>query len=124
MAIEKLKARLSRRFNGLSEDQINAAIMDGIDALGYEKAEAVPTVDINLILAYVSAEIAIELATNAASYFSFTDGEESVDKTNIMENYTALAAQFRSEYEAEIAKREAAAIEPLPIFHVMKRVDR
>lgn len=124
MNLVTILTRLRRRFNGINEDVLTEAITDGINALGYGGVENVPTVDMPLLMAYVSYEVATDLATNAANYFSYTDGTESVDKSNIMENYAKLADRFRAEYEAELAKREAAASEPLPIFHVMKRVDR
>lgn len=124
MSLDAFLTRLKRRFDGLNDDVLTVAITDGISALGYGGVENVPTVDAALVMAYVSYELATDLATNAANYFSYTDGSEAVDKSNIMENYAKLADRFKSEYEAELAKREAAAAEPLPIFHIMKRVDR
>ena len=124
MFLEQLLSRLKRRFNGMSDDELKNAILDGLSALGYQVVENVATVDMPLVLAFISYEIATDLATNAASYFSYTDGTESIDKTNVMENFTKLAEKFKAEYDAEIAKREALTAEPLPVFYVMKRVDR
>lgn len=122
--ILRLTDRLRRRFSGLSDEELTAAIFDGIATLGYGGVESVPTVDFNLLLALVSYEIATDQAAQAATYFSYTDGTESIDKTKIMENFASLAENFKAEYENELAKREAATVQPLPIFHIMKRADR
>ena len=146
MMYQKLTERLRRRFSGANDEHITAALNDGITSVGYEVveaptevvtpgddlAEATPTVittnvtpdDVPLLLALVSYELASDLATNAASYFSYTDGSESIDKTNVMENYRALATTFKAEYENELEKREAALQAPATTFHIMKRADR
>ena len=121
--VEKLQARLTRRFNGINDDQITAVIADAIELHEYANAEAVPVADLSLLLAYTSAELATELSVNAASYFSFTDGEESIDKTKVMANYSALADKFKIEYQAELAAREEVPEQPA-VFSIMKRADR
>jgi hypothetical protein len=38
------------------------------------------------------------IATDAARYFKYTDGEEQIDKTNIAANYLELAKDARKSY--------------------------
>jgi hypothetical protein len=50
-------------------------------------------------LLYLSLAIAYEtVAQDAARFFKYTDGDESVDKTHVFENYTKLAAAARASY--------------------------
>jgi hypothetical protein len=38
------------------------------------------------------------IATDAARYFKYTDGEENVDKTNVFDNYSKLAREALARY--------------------------
>lgn len=50
-------------------------------------------------LYYLALAIAYEtIAGDAARYFSYTDGEESVNKTGIFANYMTLARNARKNY--------------------------
>lgn len=67
-------------------------------------AEAVAESDIteeeneNAVL-YLALSIGYEvIASNAAHYFKYTDGEESVDKSNVYDNYMQLAKESRKQY--------------------------
>jgi hypothetical protein len=48
---------------------------------------------------YLALTIAYEtIAANTAHYFKYSDGDESVDKSNLFDNYTKLAHQARKQY--------------------------
>lgn len=52
---------------------------------------------------YLALAIAYEsLALAEARSFKFTDGEESVDKTNVYGNYVALAKDARKQYRTHL----------------------
>lgn len=56
----------------------------------------------NAIL-YLALAIAYEsLASSEARSFKYTDGEESVDKTNVYGNYMALAKDARKQYRIHL----------------------
>lgn len=119
---EKLTARLERRFGGVPSLPVGVAtevMRDAYEAHGYSESLPVPPSAVNRLMAYASAELATTVAINAASYFKYTDGEESVDKSMIAKEYRAMAAQFRADYDAELAKDIAGqtsgfAIAPRP----------
>lgn len=115
-----IEMRLQRRFKNVEATEIADVAKDTITALGYASVDAVPTSDINRIIAYASYQLATDIAVNSSSYFSYKDGEESVDKTTIAENYRKLAADFKSEYESEELKRNGGGSS----FAIAKRVDR
>jgi len=119
-----LTQRLVERFNAVTALPVDAAINTmqyTFELFGYRDDADVPVTDIARLLAYASAELSTQVAINAASYFKYTDGEESVDKSMISKEYRELAAQFRLDYELEETKqshKEGSA------FRVMKRLDR
>ncbi|SET69111.1 hypothetical protein SAMN05216389_1216 [Oceanobacillus limi] len=50
-------------------------------------------------LVYLSLHLAYEeISTDAARYFTYTDRDETVDKTNVFENYSKLANQALRKY--------------------------
>ncbi|WHY01870.1 hypothetical protein QNH29_06475 [Neobacillus sp. DY30] len=58
---------------------------------------------------YLALAIAYEtIAANAAQFFKYTDGEESVDKTNIHANYVKLATAARKNYRKYLRGRGAS----------------
>jgi hypothetical protein len=58
---------------------------------------------------YLSLAIAYEsISANAASFFKYTDGEESVDKSNIHANYMKLASTARKNYRKYLRGRGAS----------------
>jgi hypothetical protein len=59
---------------------------------------------------YLALAIAYETMTgNVAHYFKYADGEESVDKTNIYENYLNLAKDARKNYRKHARGRFGAS---------------
>lgn len=121
--LESMTQRLQRRFAAVSALPADAATLtmeDTFDTFDYAIDADVPTSDVNKLLAYASAELATLVAINAAAYFKYTDGEESVDKSMIAKEYRAIAKQFRLDYEAELQAQNPV----LSAFAVMPRRDR
>lgn len=116
--------RLARRFNAvtaLPADAAELTMIDTFESFGYKTDADVPVTDINRLLAFASAELATQVAINAASYFKYTDGEESVDKSMVSKQYRELAAQFRIEFAAEELRFVNVAT---TTFYRMPRRDR
>lgn len=120
-----LVARLERRFGAVPAlpSGITSDVMrDAYEAHGYDVAMTIPAAHDARLMAYASAELALTVAINAASYFKYTDGEESVDKSMIAKEYRTLAAQFRADYDAELAKDIVSG--PASGFAIAPRPDR
>lgn len=64
-------------------------------------------------LLYLSLSIAYEtIAQDAARFFKYTDGDESVDKTNVFDNYTKFAAQARRQYRKYLNGGASSTLTP------------
>ncbi|PFR72939.1 hypothetical protein CN936_25560 [Bacillus cereus] len=59
-------------------------------------------------------------ATTEASSFKYTDGEESVDKSNVSKNYRDLAQHYYDLWSSERAEYDGSGSN----FRIAKRVDR
>jgi len=121
---EQMSQRLIRRFDAVTAlpiDAVTDTLEDTFGMFGYQTSVDVPLTDYNKLLSYASAELATLVAINAASYFKFTDGEESVDKTMISKEYRELAKLFRDEYQAELDVQDLVFKSS---FAVMPRRDR
>jgi hypothetical protein len=58
---------------------------------------------------YLALAIAYEtIASDAARFFKYTDGEESVDKSNVHANYMKLATAARKNYRKHLRGRGAS----------------
>lgn len=122
--LETMSQRLGRRFDAVTALPDDAAVTtmgDTFETFGYRPSADVPPADIGKLLSYASAELATLVAINAASYFKYTDGEESVDKSMISKEYRELAKLFRDEYQAELADQDLVWKSS---FAVMPRRDR
>jgi len=69
-------------------------------------------------LIYAQQQAAWQVAINVAHYFKFTDGEESVDKSMIADNYRKIAKDLQEAYDVE--KRRLRGNK----FKIAQRVDR
>lgn len=117
----ELVERLLRRFKGVPNFQLTDAeelVDDAMHVHGFASSSIVPESDVNLILLYAQAEGAWQIALATAHYFSYKDGEESVDKSKISDQYRKLAQDIRSQYETEKARKNGHG------FFIMKRIDR
>ena len=121
MTAQELAEILFRRFKGVpgfTEVEALELIEDAMRAHGYAPSDSVKENEVNLVLLYAQSEGAYQIAFSVAHYFRFSDGEESVDKSMVAENYRRLARDLKAEYEAEKGRLHGAN------FRIMKRVDR
>jgi hypothetical protein len=126
--LTQMTERLSKRFTAVTaQPALEAAAIDVMadtfELFGYEVSADVPITDINRLLAYGSSELALQIALDAARFFKYTDGEESVDKSMVSKEYRAFAALFKADYLAEEAKQAEELIGG-SVFRVMRRLDR
>lgn len=111
---DELIKRLLRRFKGVpnfSEEDAEELADEAIEVLG-ERASA------ELLTLYAQYQGAWQIAFSVAHYFRFTDGEESVDKSMVADNYRKLAKDLQAEFEREQAKELGNR------FRIMERIDR
>lgn len=124
--LTQMTARLTKRFTAVTaqpalQTAATSVMADTFELFGYNASAYVPITDINRLLAYSSAELALQIALDAARFFKYTDGEETVDKSMIAKEYRAFAAMFKADYLAEetkLAPYDGSA------FRVMRRLDR
>lgn len=117
----ELAERLLKRFKGVPNFDIDDAqelVDDSLQVHGIDLSAAVPADKVNLVLLYAQAEGAWQIALSTAHYFSYTDADESVDKTMVSEQYRKLAQDLREAYDAEKAQTIGAG------FYVATRIDR
>lgn len=93
--MESVKERLTKRLSkiyGVTPEDIS-------DWLAEAESEFDGQDENDNALFYLALYIAYEtIASDSARFFSFRDGEESVDKSMIFENYMKLAKQARRNY--------------------------
>ncbi|MDM5188610.1 hypothetical protein QUF99_15175 [Bacillus sp. DX4.1] len=89
---ERLQSRLSK-VPGVTSADIYDWLAEAITESDFTEEE-----NANAIF-YLALTFAYEaIAADAARYFSYTDGEEAVDKSMIFANYQRLAADARKQY--------------------------
>lgn len=118
---DDLAERLLRRFKGVPNFDITDAkelVEESLRVHGLESSEAIPSDKETLILLYAQTQGAWQVALSVAHYFSFTDGEESVDKSMIADNYRRLARDFQVDYDLETGRLAGNN------FRLMPRIDR
>lgn len=121
MTAEQLAEMLYRRFKNVpsfTEDEALDLINDAMRTHGYKPSDSVKDDEVNLVLFYAQYQGAWQIAIGAAHYFKFGDGEESVDKSMIADNYRKLARDLQNEYETEKGKLHGNN------FRIMPRIDR
>jgi len=113
---DELIERLARRFKGVPNFDLTDAeelIDEAIEAHKNDKDASD-----DLVLLYAQTQGAWQIAFSVAHYFRFTDGEESVDKSMVADNYRKLARDLQVEYDKEIGKIFGNN------FRIMTRIDR
>lgn len=122
--LEELAPQLLRRFRNVP----NVTIEDATDWVtlsmaehGYNAEDNVPTGFITLIMLYAEADAAGAIALQSAYYFSYKDGEESVDKRGVSEQYRKVATELWKRYER---KKADSGLSESTRFSVARRVDR
>ncbi|MFJ5716536.1 hypothetical protein [Neobacillus sp. NPDC093127] len=100
---DRLENRLSR-VPGVIAADISTWVKEAEAESGITEAE-----NENAVF-YLALAISYEtIACSAAHYFKFTDGEESVDKSNIFSNYMKLAKEARKQYRKQVRGRSGAS---------------
>lgn len=119
---KELAERLYRRFNGVpnfTEEVAQALIDDSLSTHGLSPDADIPLDQTNRVLLFAQSEGAWQVAFSVAHYFKYTDGEESVDKSMVSDNYRQLAKDLREDYDAEINPGKGSIR-----FTQMTRIDR
>ena len=119
----EIAALLFNRFGtvpSLTMDDANNVVDEMVLIFGLNEMD-IPVADVSKLMSYASAELAMKIALNTAHYFKFTDGEESVDKSLVSENYRKLANDYRSQYDS-MTKEENR--KPKSTFKNTHRIDR
>lgn len=99
---ERLKTRL-RKVPGVTEADLAEWIAESVAESGFDEEE-----NANAVL-YLALAIAYEtVAGDSARFFSYTDGEEAVDKSNVFANYMRLAQAARKQYRGYMRGRGAS----------------
>lgn len=112
---------LIRRFKGVPNFEVSDAmelIEESLVFHGYGPSADVSADKTRMILLYAQTQGAWRIAFSVAHYFRFTDGEESVDKSMVAENYRKLARDLQDEYDREVGKAFGNN------FRTMRRADR
>lgn|SRR5690606_25868142 len=121
MSAQELAEKLYRMFKGVpgfTEDEALELIDDAMRTHGYAPTDSVPSDRIRLILLYAQIQGVWQVAMSVAHYFKFSDGEESVDKSMLADNYRKLAKDLQTEYDLETGKLFGNN------FRIMPRIDR
>lgn len=99
---DRLQTRLSK-VPGVTSDDIVIWVGESEIESGLAESE-----NENAVF-YLALAIAYEtIAANAANFFKYTDGEESVDKSNVHANYMKLATTARKNYRKYLRGRGAS----------------
>lgn len=117
----ELVERLTRRFKGVPNfgmEDAEELVDESLTVHGLDLSADIPENQVTLVLLYAQTQGAWQIAFSVAHYFRFSDGEESVDKSMVADNYRRLAREFQTDYETESGKLKGSN------FRVMKRIDR
>lgn len=82
----------------------------------------VPQDQVMLVLLYAEWDGTMQIALKSSHYFEFKDGEESVDKRNVSEQYRNVANELWKNYERK--KAEGSGGIGGSRFRVATRMDR
>lgn len=119
MAISDLATRLQNKFKNVP----NVTLTDCTDWVTDAVALHGNYTDEVLVLYLAQSEGARNIALNVAHYFKYNDGEESVDKTMLTEQYLRIANEFLVAYNTNKGKASDGATSGSK-FTVIKRADR
>ena len=117
----ELVERLNRRFKGVPNfgmEDAEELVDESLTVHGLDPSADIPENQVTLVLLYAQTQGAWQIAFSVAHYFRFSDGEESVDKSMVAENYRRLARDLQEEYDREVGKIFGNN------FRIMKRIDR
>src|SRR5690625_2229235 len=113
--VTELSERLYRRFKGVPNfDEIDAKELVEGSLEVHDDGAAV-----DLVLLYAQVQGAGQVAFSVAHYFTFSDGEESVDRSPVAEQRRRRATDLQSQNDKETDDKAGKSD-----FVVMNRVDR
>jgi hypothetical protein len=121
--LAEMSERLFKRFKGVPNITLEDATdwtEDAMQEHGFAVVSNVPADKERLILLYAQTQGAHQIAISTAHYFTYTDGEEQVDKSMISENYRNLAEDLRNQYDRLRAEGAGGGSK----FKAMRRLDR
>src|SRR5690554_4982121 len=98
MSAQELAELLLKRFKGVpgfTAEDAEELVEDAMRSHGYAPTNSVPQSEVNLVLLYAQTQGAWQIAFSVAHYFRFTDGEETVDKSMVADNYRQLARDLQ-----------------------------
>lgn len=122
--LAELSGTLIRRFKNVPNvglEDVTDWVMLAMAEHGFEATDDVPLELTNLVLLYAEADGAGAIALYTAHYFSYKDGEESVDKRGVSEQYRKVATELWKKYNT---KRANSGFAGGTRFSIMKRADR
>lgn len=123
--LAEMSTTLLRRFKNVPNVELEDAtdwITLSMAEHGYEPDDDVPAEIMPLILLYAEADGAGAISLYTAHYFSYKDGEESVDKRGVSEQYRKVATELWKKYERKRA--DSPYVTGATRFSIMKRADR
>src|SRR5690625_1763060 len=118
---DELTKRLLQRFKGVPNLEITDAqelVEASLRVHGLASSQQVANDKVTLVLLYAQTQGAWQIAFSVAHYFKFADGEESVDKSMVSDNYRRLARDLQDEYDKEKGKIFGNN------YRLMPRIDR
>lgn len=123
-SLSEVSERLLKRFKGVPNygiDDATFAVEDALATIGYTAADDVPIDKVSRLLLLAQSESAYSIAFSVAHYFSWSDGEESINKSMVSDKYLALAKDLRERYDNDV-KRDSSPNKSS--FHIATRIDR
>lgn len=123
--LAEMSTTLLRRFKNVPNVELEDAtdwITLAMAEHGYEPDDDVPAEIMPLILLYAEADGAGAISLYTAHYFSYKDGEESVDKRGVSEQYRKVATELWKKYERK--RSDSPYVTGATRFSIMKRADR
>lgn len=118
---ETLATRLHNKFKNVPNvtlEDCESWVGDAIMLHGYEPTQEVPVTERPLVIMLGQSIGARDIALQVAHYFSYQDGDESVDKTMLAEQYRNMANEFLQAYNESKSRILGSN------FTIIKRADR
>jgi len=122
--LSELATTLLKRFRDVPNVDIEDAtdwVTTAMNEHGFEATDNVPVEYVNLVLLYAEADAAGLISLRTAYYFSYKDGEESVDKRGVSEQYRKVATELWKKYDK---KKADSGLTATTRFSILKRADR
>lgn len=122
-SLDEITVMLGKRLSeipGMTNEDLRMFTETSFLEHGLRFEQEVPRDRILLILLYAQWDACLQVAFNSARFFSYKDGEESVDKRAVSEQYRRIAAELKKRYDA----KKAEGHDGQTMFSIMTRADR